>query len=70
MDFTPAEDPSLSDICNYQHKWRVKPREPREVWINEYSCGLSDFAHASKEKAKTWANPACVGIRRFREVVE
>ena len=43
-------------------------REPREVWVNEYLCGIGS-AHPCKESADRNASSGRIRCTLFREVV-
>ena len=68
-----VERDSITFVSGSATVIRVKPepRKPREIWVNEYSEGLSKVFHASQEIADDWASRHKDRIRtvRFIEVI-
>ena len=52
------------------YDYRVKPRKPRELWINEYSDQWFGRAHDSEEKARAFGRAERKQIVKVREVIE
>jgi hypothetical protein len=61
----PCSEPKFTPDCEY----RIKPKAPREWWINRYPNSES-YMYSSKEAADgaaTTARTECVHVREFLE---
>lgn len=56
---------------NWRHyDYRIKPREPRVIWVNEYA-GAGSAYHDSEEFARKCAEPNATRIAvKYIEVIE
>jgi hypothetical protein len=51
--------------------YRVKPQEPKEIWVNEYEGGWGALVYNSKEEAVAGSAPYVTRTAvRYREVIE
>lgn len=59
------------EVCwNWQHNdYRIKPKTPRYVWINEYPKGFGE-AHATKELADRGSYSNRIRCIKFVEVID
>lgn len=54
----------------YTYDYRVKPREPKVIYVNEYTTG-EHIGHGSAEAATSWDGPYVVRKAvKYREVIE
>ena len=54
-------------------EYRVKPRKPREIWVNIYSGDIFGLIHKSKEKADSFncgEGSTLVPCVKFVEVID
>lgn len=62
---------SAVQLFNFSgYSYRVKPVEPREIFVNEYPKGLSCAQHASYELASISGSIEKLRVVRFREVLD
>ena len=51
--------------------YRVKPREPRRIWVNDYPDGRESLArYETKEEAQANAGDDCIAQVEFVEVMK
>lgn len=51
------------------YTYRIKPREPRVIWVNEYAGYFGD-SYDHESDAKDFAEGNCIGQVEFREVIK
>jgi len=75
--FSESED-WLAVINQPSYKWnlerydyRIKPREPRVIWVNEYEKGIAGAAHMTMEDAVKHAGERVVRTAvKYVEAIE
>lgn len=71
MRGTTSWAPTPAPAWNWgEFDYRIKPREPREFWMNDYGTYDGGKPWSSKEEADGYAMSHRVGIIHLREVLD
>ena len=65
--------PTRSPVWNFeetQYRIKPKPREPRVIWVNEWSDRLSVNNYPTEQSALLAADARAIATRKFIEVIE
>jgi hypothetical protein len=69
IDWRDSCDSLSRRLSDTQYKFRAKPREPRELWVNIYESSTICHCHGSQELAEKNKGKGDVETIHMREVM-